>query len=778
MSDSKKSVFKNYRFYLSLLITFGIFALAIIFKDSFYRIWIAAKDFGISIAYYFSQLFFVDNGIVVTVNDLVVFPGNTTITIPSTSTGTVIPITYDLFAIKMSMFWNSLINSQTMAKFFVAVINQLAIFFRWVLIFFPGFIAIYIWYKNIFTTNQQDDFFDSIQLCRWKKIKAKVITPVLNWTDCFKDFVLGHKYFWIIWICCFGLYFNLFSIVIDVFAYYFYFVVSFDFENIYIQFYKLFLDLRVIFDTIPWIVWAVIVVILFDKIRKNRAYDSLDHHEYMNRGFINDCGQSTFIVGEPGTGKTTCLTDMALSQEVMFRDKSLELMIKAESEFPNFPFIKLEKALQSCYKNGTVFSLSSSALFSRNLTNKFFEFYKKGNYGECSNLLFGYDFTVYNLRFDDGCKIVDFVSKVDAEHSVLEMYCKLYFIYVLQSSMIVSNYAVRSDKSFQDLGNLPLWNYDFFRSPSAHSLDKENSNVSHILDWDCLRLGKKMLKKNNRSNAFEFGVIVITEIGKERGNQIDTKGLKRDADETNQLNDQVNNFLKLVRHSATVDNFPFIKILWDDQRPESLGADGRELCEKLVHIKEKSNPKTKLWLFRLESIIFDFLNGHFTSFYKRYRFWRSDNTLFSYFIQNFNSQIYKYYIRLFNTFCYSEQRIESESAKMKNDTDSSKYYLAYKKIYSYRFATDAFSDYFYKKASLSKVGIEDLPSFNCYRASLNELSSEHSYLFNSLLGPVLHSSKPSESVASRRVSRATFPPRDERYKENQYSSQHHGYNSG
>jgi len=776
MANSKKCIFKNYRFYLCLLISFAVFALAVIFKDSFYRIWIAVKDFGISIAYYFSQLFFIDNGLIVTVNNLVTFPGNTTIVPPST--GTVIPVNYDLFEIKMSMYWNSLINSQTMAKFLVAVINQVAIFFRWFLILIPGIIALYFSYKNIFTTNQKDYFEDSIQLSRWKKFKAKILNPIFDWVNDLLLFILGHKYFWIIWICCFGVYFNLFSIVIDFFAYYFYFVVSFDFENIYVQFYKLFLDLEIIFTTIPWPFWIVIIVIVFDKIRKNWAYDTLDHHEFMNRGFINGCGQATFIVGTPGTGKTTALTDMSLSQEVMFRNKALELMLKAESEFPNFPFIKLEKSLQEQFEKGSIFSLSSCAKYSRHLTNIFFELYKEGEMGECKKLLFDYDFNTYGLRFDDGSKIIDFLSKVDSEHSVLEIYCKLYFIYIFQSSMIVSNYAIRSDKSFQDLGNLPLWDYDFFRTDSAHSLDRENSNVSHILDWDCLRIGKKMIEKNTKSNAFEFGVIVITEIGKERGNQNDTRGLKKNDDFTNQLNDQFNNFLKLVRHSATVDNFPFIKILFDDQRPESLGADGRELCEKVVHIKEKSNPKTKLWLFRFESIIFDFVEGHFNSFHKRYRFWRSDNTLFSYFIQNAYSKIYKYYIRLFNTFCYSEQRIELESSKLDSKVNSSKYYLSYKKIYSYRFATDAFSDYFYKKAALSKVGIDALPSFRCYRASLNELHSEHSYLFNSLLGPVLQSSKPPESVAARRASRATFPPRNEQTKGNPYSSQQHGYNSG
>ena len=49
--------------------------------------------------------------------------------------------------------------------------------------------------------------------------------------------------------------------------------------------------------------------------------------------------------------------------------------------------------------------------------------------------------------------------------------------------------------------------------------------------------------------------------------------------ETNQKNDLFNSWLKMCRHSATVDNFPFIKVFTDEQRPESWGADSRDLCE-------------------------------------------------------------------------------------------------------------------------------------------------------------------------------------------------------
>ena len=38
----------------------------------------------------------------------------------------------------------------------------------------------------------------------------------------------------------------------------------------------------------------------------------------------------------------------------------------------------------------------------------------------------------------------------------------------------------------------------------------------------------------------------------------------------------------MSRHSATVDNFPFIKVFADEQRPESWGADARELAEVIT----------------------------------------------------------------------------------------------------------------------------------------------------------------------------------------------------
>ena len=86
-------------------------------------------------------------------------------------------------------------------------------------------------------------------------------------------------------------------------------------------------------------------------------------------------------------------------------------------------------------------------------------------------------------------------------------------------------------------------------------------------------------------------MVVISEVGKERGNNLENREMKRNTDETNQKNDLFNSWLKMCRHSATVDNYPFIKVFTDEQRPESWGADARDLCD-IIYIE--SNGKQKL----------------------------------------------------------------------------------------------------------------------------------------------------------------------------------------
>lgn len=66
----------------------------------------------------------------------------------------------------------------------------------------------------------------------------------------------------------------------------------------------------------------------------------------------------------------------------------------------------------------------------------------------------------------------------------------------------------------------------------------------------------------------------------------------------------------MVRHSATVDNFPFVRVITDEQRPESWGADARDLCE-IVHIRESGETRLAMPFSRLPNC---FTGGFIISF--------------------------------------------------------------------------------------------------------------------------------------------------------------------
>lgn len=61
-----------------------------------------------------------------------------------------------------------------------------------------------------------------------------------------------------------------------------------------------------------------------------------------------------------------------------------------------------------------------------------------------------------------------------------------------------------------------------------------------------------------------------------------------------------------------------------------------------------------------------------------------------------------------------------------------KYFLMNKKIYSDRFSTDCFSDYFNDMAKKSKTGITDYLEYASSKATVLELKEQNSYFINAL----------------------------------------------
>ena len=483
----------------------------------------------------------------------------------------------------------------------------------------------------------------------------------------------------------------------------------------WVQVCKLFIDLQVIFRHFPW--WSIVTVcwLLFNRWRKKIALNRLRHFEARNCGFINELPIVSMACGSMGKRKTTLITDMVLSQEVMFRQKALEILQNNDMKFPYFPWIAFEDELRRCMEHGTVYNLASVKTWVALKRSRFLR------HGDANRQLYGYDMCRYGHTFDDALK-------VNRLFDVLETYAQAYFIYVIQSSLIVANYSIRTDNLMLDNGNFPLWLTDFF--PKRR---RECNRHAHILDFDVLRLGRKVLENNPKAGSFEFGVVAITEIGKERGNNLELREIKKGADDTNQKNDLFNSWLKMCRHSATVDNFPFIKVFTDEQRPESWGADARDLAD-IINIASCGELRLALPFYTIEEMLSEWAFNRFMRLYEDFRFRRGDNTLLVHILKSITAWLWRRNLRIYNRFGYSILKIEKERGTMDGKTENKKYYLMNAKIYAKRFSTDCFSDYFNDLARRSHVGLMDYLEYATEKASVEELKAQNSYFINALYG--------------------------------------------
>ena len=692
--------------YIVLVVVFTIaFVLigAFIFSSSYLRLGETFVDLWHSIKFYFCELFEIETDFDVSV----ILPSDE---INHEST---LPGEFEEFQGQTVTYFDAFFSKENFVLWGYHVLDVLGKTAKILTLILPiilvGFLIIRTSYGQINTKHN----IDTIPLKIFKQTSRFTYQPTKRYILGFVDFLSEYRLILFAWLLIWLCNLNLLSIVIAFLAYYFYFAISFNVASIYTQFVKLFTDLQILFKDFPWYLFLPLVVLLFDRWRKNRATDRLNHYELRNRGFINELPIVSMTCGSMGKKKTTTVTDMALSQEVMFRDKAYELLIKNDMKFQYFPWLAFEMELQKCMQYGYVYNLATC----KELVRK-----KKARFEKHHNAdlqLYGYDYEKYGLNHYDGLKDSSLFD-------VLETYAQLYFIYVIESSLIVSNYSIREDNYLMTEGNFPMWISNFFprhRSPY--------SRHAHILDFDVLRLGKKVIENNPNNGSFEFGVVVITEVGKERGNTLELKDVKKATNETNQKNDLFNNWLKMCRHAATVDGFPFIKVFTDEQRPESWGADARDLCD-IITIVKSGEQRCTLPFYIYEEMVEEWAFNIFKRLYENLRYKRGDNTLLVYLLKSIAGRLFNHNIKMYNEYGVSELSVAKERGIMDGKKRMQRYYIMNKKAYSDRFSTDCFSDYFNDLAKKAKIGLPDYREYISTKASVDELKYQNSYFISSL----------------------------------------------
>ena len=479
----------------AVFVLLGVF----VFRQSYLRFWEAVCDLGRSVGYCFCEICGTEHGITPTVTE------------------------YSGVMQRDIVFPSDFAGFQTSAKKYVSLLFSKDNFTAWgqtlgrtlgtaakilsVLLPCCGMFVVIV--RRMYAKDNNRYGRDTLPLSIFKKIMNVTYQPAKRFTLSYLSFLKAHRYVVILWLVLWAVQLNLATVLIAAFAYVLYFTVSFDVAGLYTQIVKLFIDLQPVFRCFPWWVLLMAVYPLFHRWRKRVAVNRLRHNEAKNCGFINELPVVSITCGSMGKRKTTMITDMTLSQEVMFRQKALSILQNTDLKFPYFPWILFEQELQKCMEHGTVYNLAAVKEWVKLKRQRFLKHRNAGLQ------LYGYDCKRYGAAYDDALKTS---SLFDA----LETYAQAYFIYVLQGSLIVSNYAIRTDNGYADAGNLPMWLTDFF--PDKR---RKSSRRSHILDFDVLRLGKKVLENNPNAGSFEFGVVAITEIGKERGNNLELKEVKK-----------------------------------------------------------------------------------------------------------------------------------------------------------------------------------------------------------------------------------------------------------
>ena len=689
---------------LTVVLSVGYVLLGIfVFSKSYLRLGETMVDLWNSIKIYFCEIFGINHSITPTVEDLSKV------------------MKWDLFLaedwqgfkIQVRQYFE-LFKSKENFKFYLSCLGEkCSILAKVLAISAPCFVVLMLLLKQMYQSSNTDHNKDTKPLKAYKWILAHSYQPIKRYFISYFEFLKAHKFIPILWAVTWAMHLNLASIIMAFFAYYFYFAVSYKLETIYVQFFKLTVDLQVIIRVLTWWGIGVVVWVVFCHVRKKYAQAKLRHFEARNCGFINELPIVSMTVGSMGKKKTTIITDMALSQEVMFRQKAFELLQNNDLKFPFFPWISFEMDLLNCIEYGTVYNLATVRDWVRKKQARFIK------NGDTMKRLYGYDIDRYGMTYDDGLRGWNL-------YDILSSYAQLYFIYIITSSLMVSNYSIRSDNEFFTEGNFPLWVTDFFPETTV-----ENGRYAHILDFDVLRLGKKVIENNPNAGSFEFGVVLISEVGKERGNNLELKEVKKKQEEANQKNDLFNSWLKMCRHSATVDNFPFIKVFTDEQRPESWGADARELCD-IIHIASSGNQRLALPFYTIEEMLTEWAFNRFIDLYYDLRFRRGDNTLLVYVLKGITSWLFKRNAKIHNRFGYSISKIEKERGTMDGKIEKKKYYVMNKKIYARRFSTDCFSDYFNDLAKKTNIGLADYLEYASEKATVEELKEQNSYFINAL----------------------------------------------
>lgn len=652
----------------------------------------------------------------------------------------ILPFRWEDFAAKCGRFWSAFFDGNNFTRWFSRFLSG-AVFFLMMAIVVCLVVVLLVRVIILLYKKGNNDYgrkSKPLWLCL--QIEKWIYSPIKRYVKGFWEYCRDSQWIkpalGIVW----AINLNLFTVALEVAAWFLYFCFSIDFRSLWTLVVRLVYDISVPIRVIPWWLTLFIAYKVFDKTRKKIAVSVMRMHESSNVEFLRTYLGALFLVGKQRAKKTTIITDMALSQEVIFREDAFELLKKRDKQFPHVPWQEVENFYWNTQK--ILPTMASHREFLVRLRHYFewrHSYEKFPNlkklaldrlrklYGyEGNDFCFGYDADTYGETYNDNLTVTHVFDAIEG-------YIQLFYVYAAPSPLIFGNYSIRTDLRWQDSGNFPLLDGDFFDRP-AEEQDK-TSQYCHVAKLDCFRLGSVFDADDPYINGFEVGILNMMEAGKERGNQKTNEGVKSTDATVNAKNDGFELDIKMRAHGSTIDNYTFFRLFMDEQRADSLSSDNKDLTS-IILIKEVSDAKVLLPFTFLEKWLYSLATKIYEKVYYTLRNLRGDaeGTLFVHLLKKLYSPIFRHWDRIQKEYSVHVARLKvTDAMQDKVLSGGAKYYIAPKKTYSNRFATDAIKHFYHAKAKKSRYGLNDFPMYEGKHMTVKEMEESGSIFYRKII---------------------------------------------
>ena len=686
----------SFRIIWVVLFILSIFYAAFRCNLSYSRLFASICDLGISFAYYLTWFFSYE--ITPTVNDL-----------PNVEIVSFLPYNFEALGEKLSNLWSNIWNSENFKNYIIEGSDGVETFCKVCIIVLPLLLVFRLWIDSIINARNVDWNIKTKAYKVYEKILDKTYYPAKKYVLDFVDFSKGHYYYELflgLWCCNL----NVVTIIVGFVAWYIYFARAFTFLNVYIQFVKLGIDIAIFFKVSFLALSIFIIYKIINRIRRNVADNKLNSLEAKLDKTVSDFPIAIYITGAPGTKKTSTVVNIALTKTIQYRNAALERLFKWFTYFPDFPWLRLEKQICMYIKQHKVYNIASIEKMYHTTEFKFTS-YKRN---------FGYDMTKYKTVYNDGVNDIGIWEAV-------ETYAKLYFVYIIESSLLVSNFSIREDYIVDNCGNFILYDNDVY----SHPVTDKDSHFAHILNYDTLRVGRLLSDNEKIRNSFEFGILCGTEFGKERGSHLENLVVRKNDETCNVKNDLLAYKMKFSRHGGIIDNFVFVTWFLDEQRVTSLDPDIRDCCD-VIRLTKTSKTRLAYPFYYFESAIYDLLKAMFKPLWARYRHSHGNRTLLAYLVKHPIIMLMLYMERRMNKYAWVNVSYMRWNCGSEDDKKEEAMPLVALKVYKKRYATDTHKTFFRKRALNSGLGLMDIPCYDSIVATESELSMQNSFMITTM----------------------------------------------